>query len=109
MNYEEVADKIARSHALIQDTPTDRLDYIQKTAAIKQVILGCVNYLDQLNYDPNIMEYTEKVLSSIHEAVCVSAIPLRTVAIYSIQGHFWTLNATSNTRPTTVSVTAPVR
>ena len=76
MNYEEVAERIARSHRIIQARPIDRLDYIQKTAAIKQVILGCVNYLDQLHGDPNIMAYSEEDLSTIHEAVCVSAIPL---------------------------------
>ncbi len=71
-----MAEQLAKSHVLIQARPTDRLDYIQKTAAIKQVIVGCVSYLDQLGNDPNIISYTEEELKIIHEAVCVSAIPL---------------------------------
>lgn len=76
MKYDRVAKNITNAHTLIQTKPEDRLDYIQKTAEIKQVIIGCVNYLDQLHGDPNIMDYSEKDLSAIHEAVCVSAIPL---------------------------------
>jgi hypothetical protein len=76
MNHDEVARRIAHSHALIQTKPVDRLDYINKSTEIKQVIMGCVAYLDQLYYNPDIMEYTEADLSFIHESICVSAIPL---------------------------------
>jgi hypothetical protein len=76
MNPEEVAQRIANSHALIQTKPQDRLDCINKTASIKAIILNCVAYLDQLHHNPDILKYTEDDLFRIHESVCVSAIPL---------------------------------
>ena len=71
-----VAQQIALSHALIQAKPKDRLDYLGKTAEIRQVILGCVAQLDQLYRNPVVMECSEADLSRIHESVCVAAIPL---------------------------------
>lgn len=76
MNYDEVAERIARSHELIQTKPTDRLDSINKTAEVRTVIMNCVAYLDQLYQNTEILEYTEDDLSFIHQSVCVSAIPL---------------------------------
>ena len=76
MNYDDVAQRIANSHELIQTPPLDRLDCINKTKEIRTVIMSCVAYLDQLYSHPNSWEYTEDDLSFIHESVCVSAIPL---------------------------------
>ena len=75
MNHETVAQRIARSHDLIQAKPLDRLDCINKTAAVKQVIMSCIAYLDQL-YQKESWEFSENDFSFIHESVCVSAIPL---------------------------------
>ena len=85
MDYDDAAQRIANSHALIQTKPTDRLDCLNKTAAIKQVIMGCVIYLDQLYRNPEIVNYSEEDLSLIHESVCVSAIPLLHMVEYFLE------------------------
>lgn len=76
MKYDNVMQRLSNSHDLIQTKPLDRLDCINKTAAIRMVIMSCVAYLDQLYNNPDIMQYTEEDLALIHESVCVSAIPL---------------------------------
>jgi len=76
MNKDSVAERIARSHELIQMQPTDRLDFINKTAAVKQVIMSCIAYLDQLYHNKESWDYTDEDFSFIHQSVCVSAIPL---------------------------------
>ena len=76
MNYDDVAERIANSHELIQMKPLDRLDCITKTTEIRQVIMSCVAYLDQLYSHQSSWSFTEDDYFLIHEAVCVSAIPL---------------------------------
>ena len=85
MKAEEVAERIARSHALIQMKPLDRLDCINKTAAVKQVIMSCIVYLDQLYHQKGAWEFTENDFSRIHESVCVSAIPLLNMVEYFLE------------------------
>lgn len=76
MNYDEAAEKIALSHELIQTKPLDRLDFINKTAEVKQVIMSCIIYMDQLYASGVSWEFSEEEFSKIHESVCVAAIPL---------------------------------
>ena len=83
--YALAAQQIAASHALIQTKPRDRLDCLSKTAAIKQVILGCVAQLDQLHRNPAIVDYSEDDLARIHESVCVAAIPLLNLMEYFLE------------------------
>ena len=81
MTYEDVAQRISDSHELIQERPIDRLDYINKIGGIRQVIMSCIVYLDQL-YSNNKGNYNEEDLTIIHESVCVSAIPLLDMVEY---------------------------
>lgn len=76
LKYDEVAQRIAISHVLIQTRPTDRLDCINKTAGVKQVIMGCIVYLDQLYHQKRSWDLSEEDFSFIHQQVCVAAIPL---------------------------------
>ncbi len=73
---DDTAERIANSHALIQEKPVDRLDCLNKSASIRMVIMSCVAYLDQLYQNPKIMEFTREDLDFIHQQVSVSAIPL---------------------------------
>ena len=76
MNYDEVAQQIADFHELIQTKPLDRLDYAVKTKEVKQVIMSCIIYLDQLYARGEAWEYSDEDFSFIHQSVCVAAIPL---------------------------------
>ena len=76
MKYDEVAQQIADSHELIQTEPLDRLDFINKTAEVKQVIMSCIVYLDQLYHQKESWFFSEGDFSFIHQQVCVAAIPL---------------------------------
>ena len=76
MNYEEVARRIADSHELLQTKPQDRLDCAVKTKEVKQVIMSCIIYLDQLYASGGAWDYSDEDFSFIHESVCVAAIPL---------------------------------
>ena len=76
LKYDDVLQKIADSHELIQTKPLDRLDFINKTAGVKQVIMSCIVYLDQLYHQKGSWLFTEEDFSFIHQQVCVAAIPL---------------------------------
>ena len=76
MKYADVAQRIAHSHDLIQTKPLDRLDFINKTAEVKQVIMSCIVYLDQLYHQKESWGFSEEDFSFIHQQVCVAAIPL---------------------------------
>lgn len=76
MNYDAVAQQIASYHDLIQTKPRDRLDFINKTKEVKQVILRCVAYLDELYGQEKAWFFPEEDFARIHESVCVSAVPL---------------------------------
>lgn len=76
MNYDDVVQRIASSHELIQTKPLDRLDFINKTAEVKQVIMGCIAYLDQLYHQQEAWFFSEEDFAFIHQQVCVSAVPL---------------------------------
>ena len=76
MNYDEVAERIANSHELIQTKPLDRLDCAVKTKEVKQVIMSCIVYLDHLYASGGAWDYSDEDFSFIHESICVAAIPL---------------------------------
>ena len=71
-----MVERIALFHELIQTKPTDRLDCVTKTQEIKQVIMSCVVYLDQIYQQDIAWDYTDEDFSFVHEQVCVSAVPL---------------------------------
>ena len=71
-----MSERIAFFHELIQTEPTDRLDCVTKTQEIKQVIMSCVVYLDQIYQQDIAWDYTDDDFKFIHEQVCVAAVPL---------------------------------
>ena len=76
LKYDDVAKRIASSHELLHTKPLDRLDFINKTAEVKQVIMSCIAYLDQLYHQQEAWFFSEDDFSFIHQQVCVSAVPL---------------------------------
>ena len=76
MKYDEVVQRIAEHHELIQTQPLDRLDFITKTSEVKQVIMSCIVYLDQLYRQKAAWGFSEEDFAFIHQQICVSAIPL---------------------------------
>ncbi|MHA1962809.1 MAG: hypothetical protein ACW99U_21680 [Candidatus Thorarchaeota archaeon] len=85
MKYEDVAQRIALSHELIQTKPLDRLDFITKTSEVKQIIMNCIAYLDQLYHQRESWFFSEDDCSFIHQQVCVSAVPLLDMVEYFIE------------------------
>lgn len=76
MNHELAEAVLQASHVLLSIEPVDRLDYLDKALQVKQVILRCMVFLDDLKGSPYLEEYTEEDLSTIHESFCDSALPL---------------------------------
>jgi len=76
MNTELVESVIQASYALLEIEPTDRLDFLTKALGVKQVILRCMLFLDDLKGSPYISEYTNEDLALIHESFCDAATPL---------------------------------
>lgn len=76
MNHELAEAVVQASYVLMKMEPIDRLDYLDKALQIKQVILRCMMFLDNLKGSPYLAEYTEEDLEIIHEAFCDSAMPL---------------------------------
>jgi hypothetical protein len=76
MNVELVEAIIAQSHMILDIEPTDRLDFLAKALDVKQIILRCMVFLDDLKGSPYIAEYTDDDLALIHESFCDSALPL---------------------------------
>ncbi len=76
MNRELTEAIIQASYVLMDIEPTDRLDFLAKALDVKQVILRCMMFLDDLKGSPYLGGYTEDDLETIHEAFCDSAMPL---------------------------------
>ena len=76
MNYELAEAVVQASYVLMEIEPTDRLDYLDKALQVKQVILRCMSFLDDLKGSPYLGGYTQDDLTIIHEAFCDSAMPL---------------------------------
>jgi len=76
LNYEQAKESIKVAYALINDTPTDRLDYINKALKLLTVLNGGAIFLNEVATSPHIHEFTEKELSYIHESFCDSVTPL---------------------------------
>ena len=82
MKHEHENPAIIASYDLIETKPTDRLDHLNKSLQVKQIILRCMLFLDNLRVSPYLTEYTDEDLKHIHEAVRVSAIPLLQLTEY---------------------------
>ena len=76
MNYELAEAVVKASYVLMDIEPIDRLDYLDKALQLKQVILRCMMFLDNLKGSPYLGGYTEEDLATIHESFCDSAMPL---------------------------------
>jgi hypothetical protein len=76
LNYEQAKESIRIAYALINDTPTDRLDYINKTLKLLTVLNGGAVFLNEVAMSPHLHEFTEEELAYIHESFCDSATPL---------------------------------
>ena len=76
MNYELAEAVVQASYVLMDIDPIDRLDYLDKALQLKQVILRCMMFLDDLKGSPYLGKYTEEDLALIHESFCDSAMPL---------------------------------
>ena len=76
MNTELVALIIQESYDLLDVEPVDRLDFLAKALDIKQVILRCMIFLDDLKGSPYLGVYTDEDFAIIHESFCDAAMPL---------------------------------
>ena len=61
---------------MINDTPTDRLDYVKKTLKLLNVLNSGAMFLNGVATSPHLHEFSEDELAYIHESFCDSATPL---------------------------------
>ena len=76
MNYDEAKESIKVAYALINETPTDRLDYVNKSLKLINVLNSGTMFLHGVAASPHIHEFSEDELAYIHESFCDSAIPI---------------------------------
>ena len=76
MNHELVKAVLEASYELLEAEPIDRLDYLKKASQVKQIILRCMVFLDDVKGSPYLDVYTLDDFATIHEAFCDSAEPL---------------------------------
>ena len=76
MKYDEAKEAIEADYALINDAPTDRLDYINKALKLVSVLNKWAIFLNGVAVSPFIHEFSEDELAYIHESFCDSAMPL---------------------------------
>ena len=76
MNYDEAKESIKVAYAMINDTPTDRLDYVKKTLKLLNVLNSGAMFLNGVATSPHLHEFSEKELAYIHESFCDSAVPI---------------------------------
>ena len=76
MNYDKAKEAIEADYALINDAPTDRLDYINKALKLVSVLNKGAIFLNGVAVSPFIHEFSEDELAYIHESFCDSAIPI---------------------------------
>jgi len=99
MNRELARGVIEASYELLEEEPTDRLDYLKKALQIKQVILRCMIFLDDVKGSPYLEVYTKEDFVTIHEAFCDSAEPLLLMLEYFLEKAMEEVESAADSNP----------
>jgi len=76
MNYEETKKNIGIAYALINASPVDRLDCLNKSIKLLTILNGGAVFLQEIAVSPHQGEFDLEDLEYIHESFCDSATPL---------------------------------
>ena len=76
MNYEETKKNIEAAYTMINASPVDRLDCLNKSIKLLTILNGGAVFLQEIAMSPHQGEFDLEDLEYIHESFCDSATPL---------------------------------